>query len=398
MDRRAAPAPLAKQASGILAASARWNTLEVLFWVAALASIFLLKSKHLILTEIAILALFALSLDLLLGYAGIVSLGHAAFFGFGAYVAGLLAKYGIVKEPVLALLVAGLGSMVLGFVTSFLVLRGSDLTRLMVTLGVALVLREIANRLAITGGADGLQGITIEPILGHFQFDIFGTTAYVYSLVVLFILFLVARRIVHSPFGLSLRSVRGNPLRAAAIGIHVNGRLVAIYTIAAGIAGIAGALLTQSTQFASLSVLDFERSADVLLILIIGGTGYLYGGLVGAVLFKLVQDYLASVNPQYWQFWLGLALVMMILFGRVYGAAMAAVIFAICKWTDLPFMHSMVLTVAVVAVLSLIRPRILVITSAITAQAVALQRDVKAQFASLKAQVASLVGFHGPGS
>ncbi len=167
-ENRPDRAPLIAQASASFAARARWNVLEVAFWLAALASIFLLPSKHLILTEIAILALFALSLDLILGYAGIVSLGHAAFFGFGAYVAGILAKYGIVKEPVLALMVSGLAAMVLGFVTSFLVLRGSDLTRLMVTLGVALVLREIANRLDITGGADGLQGIVMEPVLGHF--------------------------------------------------------------------------------------------------------------------------------------------------------------------------------------------------------------------------------------
>src|SRR6185436_19068786 len=189
-----------------LAARSRWPVAEIAFWLIALATVFLLPSKHLILTEIAILALFALSLDLILGYAGIVSLGHAAFFGFGAYVAGILAKYGIVKEPVLALLASGVAAAALGFVTSFLVLRGSDLTRLMVTLGVALVLREIANRLEITGGADGLHGVVMEPILGHFQFDIFGKTAYVYSLIVLFVLFLIARRIVHSPFGLSLRS------------------------------------------------------------------------------------------------------------------------------------------------------------------------------------------------
>ncbi len=200
----------------------------------------------------------------------------------------------------------------------------------MVTLGVALVLREIANRLEITGGADGLQGVVMEPVLGHFAFDIFGKTAYVYSLIVLFVLFVIARRIVNSPFGLSLRSVRGNSLRASAIGIHVNGRLVAVYTIAAAYAGVAGALLTQATQFASLSVLDFERSADVMLMLIIGGTGYLYGGMIGAVLFKVVQDYLANVTPQYWHFWLGLMLVMMIMFGRVYGAIIAAAIFGIC--------------------------------------------------------------------
>jgi branched-chain amino acid transport system permease protein len=377
---------LARQASGILTAKARLNALEIIFWIVAFASIYFLKSKHLILTEIAILGLFALSLDLILGYAGIVSLGHAAFFGFGAYVAGLLAKYGIIKEPLLALLASGVAATVLGFVTSFLVLRGSDLTRLMVTLGVALVLREIANRLDITGGADGLQGITIEPLLGHFAFDIFGTTAYVYSLCVLFVLFLIARRIVHSPFGLSLRSVKGNPLRASAIGIHVNGRLIAVYTIAAGYAGIAGALLTQATQFASLSVLDFERSADVLLILVIGGTGYLYGGLIGAVLFKLVQDYLANVTPQYWQFWLGLVLVMMIMFGRVYGAVMATAIFAVCTVLKLSFMPSIVLTILTVAVLGILRPQILQFTGRITERAVALQRGVKVRFGRKRAE------------
>ena len=384
MDQRPPSPPLAGQAAGILAAQARWNVPEIVFWLAAAATIFLLPSKHLILTEIAILGLFALSLDLLLGYAGIVSLGHAAFFGFGAYVAGILAKYGIIKEPVLAMIASGLAATVLGFVTSFLVLRGSDLTRLMVTLGVALVLREIANRLDITGGADGLQGVVMEPVLGHFAFDIFGKTAYVYSLVVLFVLFVIARRIVHSPFGLSLRSLRGNPLRASAVGIPVNGRLVAVYTLAAGYAGIAGALLTQATQFASLSVLDFERSADVLLILIIGGPGYLYGGLIGAVLFKLVQDYLANVTPQFWQFWLGLLLVMMILFGRVYGAVMAALIYTICAVLKLPFMESIIFTVAVVAVLGLLRAPILVFTSKITERAVAMQASLAARLRRLR--------------
>jgi branched-chain amino acid transport system permease protein len=313
----AAPGTLAAEVAAYLARRAGWQPAEAAFWLLAAASLFFLPGKHLILTEIAILALFALSLDLILGYAGIISLGHAAFFGFGAYCAGLLAKHGLVAEPVLALAVAGLAAAALGLATSFLVLRGSDLTRIMVTLGVALVLRELANRYdGLTGGADGLQGVTIAPVLGHFAFDIAGHTAYAYSLAVLFALFLVARRIVHSPFGLSLRSVKGNALRAAAIGIPVNRRLVAVYTVAAGYAGIAGALLTQTTAFCSLDVFAFERSADLLLVLIIGGTGYLYGGMIGAVLFKLMQDWLAAVTPQYWQFWIGLVLVAIVLVGR----------------------------------------------------------------------------------
>lgn len=291
--------------------------MEILFWIFAFSTIWLFPGKYLILTEIALLALFALSLDLILGYAGIVSLGHAAFFGVGAYTAALLAKHEIVNEPVLALIVSGFVASAVGFVTSFLVLRGTDLTRIMVTLGVAFVLRELANQNGwLTGGADGLQGVTMAPILGMFRFDMFGHNGYIYSLTVLFVMFLLARRIVNSPFGLSLLSLKNNPLRASAIGINVNFRLVAIYTIAAGYAGIAGALLAQTQAFASLAYFDFERSADLLLVLVIGGTGYLYGGLIGAIIFKFMHDYLSVLTPQYWPFWIGFILVAIVLIGR----------------------------------------------------------------------------------
>ena len=312
------PSPAAiRAATDWLAARARWHPLEVMFWIAAFAAIYLLPGRHLIMTEIAWLGLFALSLDLILGYAGIISLGHAAFFGIGAYAAALLAKHEIIGEPVLALLCAGALAAVVGFLTSFLVLRGSDLTRLMVTLGIALLLREVANRNGwLTGGADGLQGVTIDPVLGHFRFDMFGHTGYTYSLIVLFVLFVLARRIVNSPFGLSLLSVKSNPLRAAAIGISVDKRLIAIYTIAAFYAGIAGGLLAQTSAFASLEVFSFDRSADLLLVLILGGTGWLYGGVIGAVIFKFMQDYLSSLTPQYWPFWIGLVLVVIVLVGR----------------------------------------------------------------------------------
>jgi branched-chain amino acid transport system permease protein len=306
-----------KDVATYLARRARWSPFEIAFWVLAFATIWLFPGKYLILTETAILGLFALSLDLILGYAGIISLGHAAFFGLAGYTAGLLAKYELINEPVLALLVSGLAAAALGFVTSFLVLRGSDLTRLMVTLGVALMLGELANRFSnFTGGADGLQGVSIAPIFGVFRFDMFGHNGYVYCLVILFVCFLIARRMVYSPFGLSLRSLKGNPLRASAIGIPVNRRLIAIYTVSGGFAGIAGALLTQTTAFCSLDVFSFERSADLLLVLIIGGTGYLYGGLIGAVIYKFLQDWIASLTPQYWQFWIGFALVVIVLIGR----------------------------------------------------------------------------------
>ncbi|WP_342359688.1 branched-chain amino acid ABC transporter permease [Terrarubrum flagellatum] len=298
-----------------LAMRTRLHPAEIAFWLCAVASYFLLPGKHLILSEIAIMALFALSVDLLLGYAGIVSLGHAAFFGVGAYVAGLLGKYGY-GEPVLGLVVGGFGAAVFGFATSFLVLRGTDLTRLMVTLGVALVFYEIANKAGFTGGADGLQGVMMGPVIGLFEFDIFGHVAYAYSLIVLFVMIMAARRIVGSPFGLSLVAIKGNPLRARAVGVPVNARLVGVYTLAAFYAGVAGALLAQTQAFVSLDVLAFHRSADGLLVLLIGGAGYLYGGVIGAVIFKLMQDQIAALTPQYWQFWIGLFLVALVIIGR----------------------------------------------------------------------------------
>ena len=296
---------------------ARWRYAEAAFWLVVLACGFLFPTRYLIMTDILRLALFAMSLDLILGYAGIVSLGHAAFFGVGAYAAGLLALHGIINEPVLALIAAGLAAMVLGFATSFLVIRGVDLTRLMVTLGIALLLEALAERFSnITGGTDGLQGIEMQPILGATPFDMFGKAGFFYSLAVLFVLFLLARRIVHSPFGLSLRAIKNNPLRAAAIGIPVNRRLIAIYTLAAFYGGIAGALFTQTTAIASLDVFAFDRSADLMLVLVIGGTGYLYGGLIGAVIFRMLQEVFSTITPQYWQFWIGLVLVVIVLVGR----------------------------------------------------------------------------------
>ncbi len=308
MDANAAQSALLKKT--------RWRPWEFAVWIVAFALPALVPSHALLVNEIAIVALFAMSLDLILGYTGIVSLGHAAFFGFGAYVAALFAKL-VMPDPTVGLVVAIVLSAALGAVASVTILRGSDLTRLMVTLGTALLLLELANKLDwLTGGADGLQGVVLGPVLGVFDFDLYGRTAAWYSLAVMLVLFLLMRRLVHSPFGATLKAIRDNRLRAMAIGVPVASRLVVIYTVAAGIAGAAGALLAQTTGFASLDVLAFDRSADVLLMLVIGGVGWLYGGITGAIVFKLLQNWLSAVTPQYWMFWIGLILVLLVLAGR----------------------------------------------------------------------------------
>ena len=300
----------------LLQKAGRWKLWEAALWLLALASPFLLSTHALIINEIAIVALFALSLDLILGYAGIVSLGHAAFFGMGAYSAALFAKF-VMPDPLVGLAVGMATATLLGALCSATIIRGTDLTRLMVTLGVGLILMELANKLDwLTGGADGLQGVVMGPLLGRFEFDLSGRVAAWYSLSVLLLLFVLARRFVSSPFGATLKAIRDNRLRAMAVGIPVTSRLSVVYTVAAALAGASGALLAQTSGFASLEFFAFDRSADVMLVLVIGGTGWLYGGIVGAVVFKLLQDAISSITPQYWTFWIGLFLVVLVLVGR----------------------------------------------------------------------------------
>lgn len=297
-----------------LRAQIRWRRSEIAFWLATLLP-FVVTPDYLILaSQIAITGLFALSLDLILGFSGIISLGHAAYFGVGAYTAGLLSVWGW-GEPLTGLAVAGLAAGLFGYLTSFIVARFRHLALIMITLGIGLLLQEAANSAsAITGGFDGLQGIHTWPVLGRFDFDLYGRTAYSYALVILFLLFLGARRIIHSPFGLALRGIRENGQRMPAIGAATRAHIRTIYTIAAVIAGVAGALLAQTTETVSLEALGFQRSADVLVMLILGGTGRLYGGLVGAIVYMVARDQFSGLNPQYWYFWIGLLLIAVVMF------------------------------------------------------------------------------------
>jgi branched-chain amino acid transport system permease protein len=291
----------------------RWRPLEIVFWLCTLLPFVVTPNYLSLASQIAITALFALSLDLILGYAGIVSLGHAAFFGVGAYSAGLLAKH-YWGEPMAGLILAAVAAGIVGYAMSHIIVRFRHLALIMLTMGLGLLLHEAANSAsALTGGADGLQGVRMGTLFG-FRFDMFGRTAYAYSLVVLFLCFLVARRIIHSPFGLALRGIRENATRMPAIGAPSRAHLRKAYTIAAVMAGIAGALLTHTTSTVSLEVLSFGRSADVLVILILGGAGRLYGGIIGAIIYMVARDQFSGINPQYWYFWIGLLLVVVVMF------------------------------------------------------------------------------------
>ena len=304
-------ATIAGQANPVqyLQAQNRWQWSEIAFWLATLLP-FVLTPNYLVLaSQIAITALFVLSLDLILGFSGIVSLGHAAYFGVGAYTAGLISKYGW-GEPLTGLVAAAIVAGLFGYLTSFIIARFRHLALIMITLGIGLVLQEAANSAGwLTGGFDGLQGIHTWPLFGKIRFDLYGYTAYSYALAGLFLVFLVARRLIHSPFGLALRGIRENGLRMPAIGASVHAHIQTIYTIAAIIAGIAGALLAQTTETVSLEALGFQRSADVLVMLILGGTGRLYGGLIGAAVYMVARDQFSGINPQYWYFWIGLLLI-----------------------------------------------------------------------------------------
>jgi len=293
----------------------RWRGIEIAFWLATLLPFILLPNYLSLASQIAITALFALSLDLILGYAGIVSLGHAAFFGIGAYTAGLIsAKLGW-GEPLTGLLAAALIAGLAGYATSFIIARFRHLALIMLTLGFGLLLAELANSAGwLTGGVDGLQGIRMWPLLGVFKFDLYGYTAYSYGLAVLFVVFLGARRLIHSPFGLALRGIRENWLRMPAIGADSRAHIRTIYTIAAAIAGVAGALLAQTTETVSLDSLGFERSAEVVVMLVLGGAGRLYGGLIGAAIFMVARDQFSGIAPQYWYFWIGALLVAVVMF------------------------------------------------------------------------------------
>ena len=292
-----------------------WETLP---WLAAIAFYFAAPDYLGFGAELLVVILFALSLDLALGYAGIVTLGHAAFFGTGAYTVGMLAFYGVWNEPITSLIAAAIAAGLVGLLSGLVLLRTTGLTLLMLTLCTMALLQEAANMAHdYTGGFDGLPNLTIAPVFGRFEFNpLYADTQYLYSLGVLLVCFIFVRTLVYSPFGQSLTGIRENILRMHAIGSPVRRRLVICYTISAAIAGVAGGTWAQTNAYVNLSALDLDRAATVLIVLILGGYGRLYGAFIGAVVYLALEHFLARIYPTAWQLGLGFLLLLIALFAR----------------------------------------------------------------------------------
>lgn len=316
----AADRPDRVSARRILLSDHKIRLFELLPWAIAIAVFYLFPGYRLLATQILIMILFALSLDLIVGYAGIVSLGHAAFFGTGAYVAALLvSRYGV-PEPVAGLAAAVVVSAALGLVTGWILLRTHGLTLLMLTMAFAIMLHELANEFAeLTGGFDGIN-FAPGPILGVFDFDpLWYSSNYFYALIFLFLGFLFIRAIIYSPFGRALVGIRENTRRMHAVGSPVQWRMITAYTIAAGIAGLAGAIFVQVQGNVTLGVLSFELSGEILVMLILGGTGRLYGAFIGATVYKLLESFTEQIlgtDQPYWMLVIGVVLILTVLFTR----------------------------------------------------------------------------------
>jgi branched-chain amino acid transport system permease protein len=311
------PAAERAAAAALLIKRSRWRVGEALPWLLAFAAYFAFPNQMVLGAQTLIMILFALSLDLILGYAGVVTLGHAAFFGLGAYAAALTITDLGISEPISGVLAGAAAAAVAGFLSGWLLLRYRGLAFLVLTLATTIMLQQLGNLFRdFTGGYDGIPGITLSPLLGRFDYDLYGHTYYFYCLGVLAVAFYLVRRIVYSPFGQALVGIRENVSRMHALGSPVHFRLVVAYTISAALAGAAGALFAQVNAVVTLGVFDFDQSASVLTMLILGGTGRLYGAFAGAVLYTVLQNELAKFSPAFWQFGIGLLLVAVVLLAR----------------------------------------------------------------------------------
>ena len=213
---------------------------------------------------------------------------------------------------------------VAGLVSGVVMLRGHGLAQLVLSIAIIHLFHEAANKASTwTGGSDGLTGISPDPLLGLFAFDLWGRTAYVLGIVLLVVAFALLQRLSRSPFGMLCRGVRQDPVRIAAMGASVRKTLLKMYAISGAVAGVGGALNAIATQVVGLDSLSFTLSAEALVMLVLGGTGSLYGALIGTVAFMLFEDYVSAANPFHWLTIIGALLIAVVLFAPrgIYGTA-----------------------------------------------------------------------------
>jgi len=279
-----------------------------------------------LLTRMATIALFVLSLDLVTGYCGVATLGHAALFGSGAYAAGIVSAHYGINDPLLMMLAGIAGGAVAGLLCGIVILRAHGLPQLVLSIALINLFHEFANKASTwTGGSDGLSGIAPDPIFGIFEFDLYGQTAFFFGMALLLVVFVLLRLLVRSPFGMLCRAIKQDPLRVRAMGASPKAALIRMYGISGAVAGVGGALNAISTQVVGLDSLSFTQSAEALVMLVLGGTGSLFGALSGTVIFMLFEDYVSAANPFHWLTMVGALLIAVVLFAPkgLYGTAAA---------------------------------------------------------------------------
>ncbi|MBA8881920.1 branched-chain amino acid ABC transporter permease [Phyllobacterium myrsinacearum] len=292
--------------------------------LAAIGGYFLFPDNLALLTRIIAIMLLVLSLDLVTGYCGVATLGHAALFGAGAYAAGIAAVTFGITEPLSMIGIGAIAGAVAGLVSGVVILRGHGLAQLVLSIAVIHLFHEAANKASTyTGGSDGLSGIAPDPLFGLFEFDLWGRTAYAFGIVLLVLVFVLLRILVRSPFGMLCRGIRQDPIRVSAMGASVKASLIKMYVISGAVAGIGGALNAVSTQVVGLDSLSFTNSAEALVMLVLGGAGSLYGAFVGTIVFMWFEHVVSAANPFHWLTIVGALLITVVLFAPkgLYGTA-----------------------------------------------------------------------------
>ena len=275
---------------------------------------FLFPDDLAFLTRLIGISFLVLSLDLVTGYCGIATLGQAALFGVAAYAAGIACVRGV-TDPFALLAIGVMAGAMMGLISGALIARFRGLPQLVLSIAVGQLVAALANKLqALTGGSDGLSGISPGKVFGLYGFDMYSRTAFWFSLAILVVVFVALSRFVRSPFGLVCRGIKDDVLRAKMIGVAVYPRLVIMYGVAGAVAGIGGALTAISTGVVGLDSVSFERSAEVLVMLVLGGAGHLWGALAGALTFQIFEHIVAAANPFHWMTLVGLLLIGIVVF------------------------------------------------------------------------------------